>query len=300
MARQLGVILRAVGKDCKVRKYNPSAGSYGTKPKYWIQERKGRKGKRSFKIWDKLDALGMTDIYCDEIIGLRNSQNETFDIEVPNGHTYLANGFISHNTSSLVLGCASGIHPHHASKYIRRVQCNKIDNVYRHFKKANPSLCEESVWSANKTDDVISFPIEVAEGTMLKPDLNAIKHLDIIKSTQQNWVNTGKTEANKKNINHNVSCTVICKPDEWDEVISYLFENRAYFSAVSLLGSSGDKDYQQAPMESMSTEDELKKFEEIKKNFKHVDYTKMVENDDETAPQNEIVCAGGACEIVRI
>ncbi len=203
-------------------------------------------------------------------------------------------------TSSLVLGCGSGIHPHHAQRYLRRVQCNKIDNVYKFFKKHNPALCEESVWSANKTDDIIAFPIEVPTGTMLKPDLSALKHLDIIKSTQQNWVMSGKTDINKKNVSHNVSCTVICKENEWDDVVKYLYDNREYFAAVSLIGDCGDKDYPQAPMEGMNTEEEIKKFEEMKAIFKHVDYTKMVENDDETAPQNEIVCAGGACELVRI
>jgi ribonucleoside-diphosphate reductase alpha chain len=203
-------------------------------------------------------------------------------------------------TSSLVLGSGSGIHPHHAKRYIRRVQCNKLDNVYKFFKKHNPQLCEESVWSANKTDDIISFPIEVADGTMLKPDLSALKHLEIIKNTQQNWVETGKTDVNKKNVSHNVSCTVVCQNNEWDDVVKYLFENRDYFSAVSLLGACSDKEYPQAPMESMTTEEELNKFEELKARFKTVDYTKMVENEDETAPQSEMVCAGGSCEIVRI
>src|SRR3990167_6456026 len=61
-------------------------------------------------------------------------------------------------TSSLILQSASGIHPHHGHKYFRRVQCNKVDPVYAHFKKMNPHMCEESVWSANKTDDVVTFP----------------------------------------------------------------------------------------------------------------------------------------------
>lgn len=203
-------------------------------------------------------------------------------------------------TSSLVLGCGSGIHPHHALNYIRRVQCNKLDNVYKFFKKYNPQLCEESIWSANKTDDVISFPVEVPAGTMLKSDLTALKHLEIIKSTQQNWVNTGKTEANHKDISHNVSCTVICKNEEWNDVVQYLFDNREHFAAVSLIGSMGDKEYKQAPMEAMATPEELERFKTLKNGFKHVDYTKMIENDDETAPQNEAVCAGGACEIVSI
>src|SRR5690606_37313372 len=83
-------------------------------------------------------------------------------------------------TSSLVLGTSSGIHPHHARKYFRRVQCNKLDNVYNHFKKSNPHATEESIWSANKTDDVVSFPIEVNERSIIKSDLKAIQYLDYI------------------------------------------------------------------------------------------------------------------------
>jgi len=62
-------------------------------------------------------------------------------------------------TSSLFLGTASGIHPHHSRRYFRRVQNNTMDNVYKFFKKHNPHMCEPSVWSANQTDDIIAFPI---------------------------------------------------------------------------------------------------------------------------------------------
>lgn len=109
-------------------------------------------------------------------------------------------------TSSLVLGSASGIHPHHARRYFRRVQNNKLDNVYNHFKSVNPHATEESTYSANKTDDIITFPIEISESAMVKKDLTALKHLDIIRSTQENWVLPGTTKYNKKNITHNTSC----------------------------------------------------------------------------------------------
>lgn len=203
-------------------------------------------------------------------------------------------------TSSLVLKCGSGIHPHHARNYIRRVQCNKTDNVFRFFKKHNPKLCEESVWSENKTDDVISFPVSVGEKALIKSDLTALKHLDLIKSTQQNWVMNGLTDANKKDCSHNVSCTVVVQNGAWDDVTKYLFDNREYFSAVSLLGEYGDKEYEQAPMEKMESEDDMKRFKELQDAFKHVDYTKMIEEDDETAPQMEVVCGNGSCDLVRV
>ena len=200
-------------------------------------------------------------------------------------------------TSSLVLGSASGIHPHHSRKYLRRIQCNKIDNVYQYFRLFNDKHCEESVWSANKTDDVVTFPIEITNGALTKKDLDAFKHLEYIKSTQQNWVLPGTTKHNKKKTTHSVSCTVLIKEGQWDEVATYLYENRDYFAAVSLLASTGDKDFKQAPMEDITTEKDEKIFNRLSKSLSPVDYTVLEEATDETSLQQVLACAGGNCEI---
>jgi ribonucleoside-diphosphate reductase alpha chain len=60
-----------------------------------------------------------------------------------------------------------------------------------------------------------------------------------------------------KNVRHNVSNTIIV--DDWDVVEKYLYENRNWFSGVSLLTLSGDKDYNQAPFTSILTAKELVK-----------------------------------------
>ena len=200
-------------------------------------------------------------------------------------------------TSSIVLGAASGIHPHHARKYFRRIQCNKLDNIYNFFKIYNPELCEESVWSANKTDDVLTFPIVIPEGAMVKEDLTAIKHLDIIRETQENWVDYGTSKYNKKNIKHSVSCTVLVEENEWDNVIDYLYNNRNFFTAVSLLPKSGDKIYKQAPMEAVLTKEDEETFNKLEKELEKVDYTKLEEQSDETKLQDEIACGGNGCEL---
>jgi len=200
-------------------------------------------------------------------------------------------------TSSIILGAASGIHPHHSRRYFRRIQCNKLDNVYNFFKMYNPDLCEESVWSANKTDDILTFPVEIPEGAMVKEDLTAIKHLGIIKNAQENWVNYGTSKHNKKNIKHSVSCTVLVDEDEWDKVVKYLFENRENFTAVSLLPKTGDKIYKQAPMEAVISKEDEKRFEKLSKEIEKVDYTKLEEAHDETKPQDEVACGGNGCEI---
>lgn len=199
-------------------------------------------------------------------------------------------------TSSLVLQSASGIHPHHARKYFRRVQCNKIDPVYLHLKQSNSHICEESIWSENKTDDVATFPIEVSDNVIIKDDLTAIQHLEIIKSTQKNWVMNGKSSFNKKDIENNVSCTVIVGENEWDDVVKYMFDNKNYFAAVSFLSKSGDKTFIQAPLEKISSPEDEDKWKYVCDNFKNVDYTQLREENDDTALQAELVCAGGACD----
>lgn len=162
-------------------------------------------------------------------------------------------------SSSCVLGTASGIHPHHAKRYIRRVQANKSENVYKHFKNVNPRACEESVWSANKTDDVISFCVEVPDGSKTKNQVCASSLLEIVKSTQQNWVipGTNLNLCTKPWLNHNVSNTINVQQDEWQEVEEFIYNNRKYFCGISLLPATGDKDYPQAPFTTVYLPSEM-------------------------------------------
>ena len=162
-------------------------------------------------------------------------------------------------TASCILGTSSGIHPHHAKRYIRRVQANKMEDIYQHFKKTNPRACEESVWSANDSDDVISFCVEVPDGAKLKNKVGAIDLLECVKSTQKNWVMAGRNEGLcvKPFLQHNVSNTINIKPEEWEIVQGFIFKNRKYFCGVSLLPVSGDKDYPQAPFTTVYLPSEM-------------------------------------------
>jgi len=162
-------------------------------------------------------------------------------------------------STSCILGTASGIHPHHSKKYFRRIQCTKIDPVANHYKKYNPQAVEESVWSANKTDNVVTTLIQPAPDAIVKSDINAVQLLEKVKLTQKNWITYGKDEklCAKPFLNHNVSNTINVKPGEWDEVADFIYKNRKYFAGVSLLSHSGDKDYHQAPMQAVHSEIEI-------------------------------------------
>jgi len=296
-------------------------------------------------------------------------------------------------TGSLILGTlATGIHSHHYVRYLRTVQANTDEKTYQYFKKFNPNACEPSLTSATKTDDVVYFPIEVPDGAKTKNQLPALKMLEIVKSTQQNWVMNGKRKerCTMPWIENNVSNTVTVREDEWDEVTSYIFKNRKYFTGITLLGTSGDKDYPQAPYCAVYTSRQIaaeygeaalwtsglielalrsfdsklynaciavmtpdyspmddgtlsmckssdlliaslrkefvershkfahkyfnsdfkkltycmkdvfnwKRWHDLNLSFTSVDYTQLVEREDNTSPEQQVACAGGACEIV--
>jgi len=165
-------------------------------------------------------------------------------------------------TASCILGTSSGIHPHHAKRYIRRVQANKLEDIYAHFQETNPRACEESVWSANDSDDVISFCVEVPAGSKTKNQIGAIQLLEYVKSTQQSWVipGTNKNLCTQPWLVHNVSNTINVKSSEWEEVENHIYKNRKYFCGISLLPVTGDKDYPQAPFTAIYLPSEQVRF----------------------------------------
>lgn len=162
-------------------------------------------------------------------------------------------------SSSCILGTASGIHPHHAKRYFRRVQANKIEVPLQYFEKFNPMAVEQSVW--NQNDKIISFLCEVPDGAKTKNSMNAIAMLDLVKLTQQNWVESGVRSERclQPWLRHNVSNTINIRPEEWDDVGEYIYKNRKWFTGISMLPMSGDKDYPQAPFCAVYTPSEIVK-----------------------------------------
>jgi len=162
-------------------------------------------------------------------------------------------------STSCVLSTGSGIHPHHAKRYIRRVQANRAEFPLQHFQKINPLAVEKSVWSANGTDYVISFLCEVPKTAITKNKMGAVELLKKVQLTQQNWVESGTNPEYcvVPYVRHNVSNTITVKEDEWQDIEDYIYDNRKWFAGISLLPASGDLDYPQAPFTSVLDAKEL-------------------------------------------
>jgi hypothetical protein len=159
--------------------------------------------------------------------------------------------------ASVVLGTASGIHPEHSEKYFRVMQLNKESNTAKWLVDNMDFLLEDSVWSQTKSDYVVFVPVENPKKGLFKKDMKGIKHLELIKLVQQNWVNAG-TNPEKciyNPVNHNTSCTVII--DDKDVIVDYIWDNKEEFTAVSFMSDYGDKDFNQAPFTSVLNLEEL-------------------------------------------
>jgi ribonucleoside-diphosphate reductase alpha chain len=198
-------------------------------------------------------------------------------------------------TASLLLGTGSGIHPHHARRYFRRVQVNRIDPVYRFFKHANAHMTEKSAYN-QATDDVVTFPVEAPEHAITRHDLSALRFLEYVKLVQRHWVEAGcASDAWSPGLHHNVSNTISVAEHEWDEVSDFIWENRQHFTGIALLTEVGDKTYLQAPREELSTPEDVRKWNALA--YNPVDYSQMRETSDATALRQELACAGGTCEL---
>ncbi len=155
-------------------------------------------------------------------------------------------------------------------------------------------MTEPSVYHPD-SDDVITFPEEAPETALLKSHLGAVSFLEHVILVQRHWVQAGRaSEDFSPGLHHNVSNTCTVKPDEWDEVERFIWENRDFLTGISLLPASGDKVYPQAPREEVSTEDDIAKWNRLK--YHPVNYTELREESDETTLQETPACAGGVCE----
>jgi ribonucleoside-triphosphate reductase (thioredoxin) len=161
--------------------------------------------------------------------------------------------------ASVLLQTASGIHAEHSARYLRHVQLNKDSEVAQLIAEANPYMVEESVWSTNRTDYAVAFPVISPKGSIYREELFGVGLLEKVRSVQQHWVEAGTNVdlCAHPALRHNVSNTVTVPDHMWAEVEDYVYDNRQYFAGISFLAGSGDKDYAQAPMTEVLTEDEI-------------------------------------------
>ena len=126
LASELLIVLRAIGINGKIQfrndKYHDKTyytvvfdiyGSEDFKNEQWVLSQFRRNHDELLSIADNL--------YTSEIVEITDSENDTYDIEVPENNTYLANSYISHNTISMILNTSSSLEPNFAFEWKRNI-----------------------------------------------------------------------------------------------------------------------------------------------------------------------------------
>ncbi len=190
-------------------------------------------------------------------------------------------------TSSLVVGSSSGIHAWHNDYYVRRMRVGKNESLYRYMVENLSALVEDDHFFPH-IQAVMSFPQKAPDGAILRTE-SFMDLLERVKRFNLDWVRTGYREGKNQ---HNVSCTISLKDDEWETCGNWMWDNREYYTGISVLPYDGGT-YIQAPFEDITKE----KFDEMVQHLHSVDLTQVREVEDNTALQDQAACAGGACEI---
>ena len=190
-------------------------------------------------------------------------------------------------TSSLVLGCSSGIHAYHAPYYIRRMRINKDEALYNYLSKALPNLIEDEYFDPEHTA-VLSVPIKSPETAIFRNE-SSIDLLARVKKFHDTWIKGGHISGANT---HNVSVTVSVKEDEWDSVGEWMWNNRESYNGISLLPADGGT-FMQLPFEDC-TKEIYDKFLDC---VMSINIDDVVEEEDIVEHKQDVACGGGGCEL---
>lgn len=192
-------------------------------------------------------------------------------------------------STSAVLGCSSGIHAWYSKYYIRNVQCAVGDDLYNYFNDYHPELIKIMDWDSKSA--VIGTPQKAPDTAILREDETAIEMLERVKLFNLEWVKNGYRSGSN---NNNVSATVSIKDGDWEDVGEWMWENRNNYNGLSVLPYDGGQ-YVDAPFQECTKEEYERLMNII--NSSPIDLTKIVEEEDSTNLNDQVACAGGACEV---
>ncbi len=183
-------------------------------------------------------------------------------------------------TVSQLVDSASGIHSRHSNYYIRTVRIDKKDALYEFLKEKGVPV-EDCLMDKYHQTAVFSFPIKSPKGSITRDDRTAIQELETWLIYQRHWCH------------HKPSVTINVRESEWLSVAAWVYEHFDEISGISFLPHS-DHSYQQAPYQEVSKEDfrvALKETPQL------IDYSELIEQDDNTEGSQTLACVGNSCEI---
>ncbi|MGL6064237.1 MAG: hypothetical protein ACRC0V_08490 [Fusobacteriaceae bacterium] len=192
-------------------------------------------------------------------------------------------------TSSLVLGCSSGIHAWFADYYIRNIQCKVGDDLYNYFNTYHKPLIK--IMDIDPHSAVIGIPIKAPDNATTVKNENTLNFLERISKFNSEWVQNGY----RKGPNHNnVSATVYIKKGEAKRVSEWMWEHREEYNGLAVFPelSGNYKDVPHIQITREEYEERIKYFDDIE-----IDLVKIIEEEDNTTQKENLACSGGSCEL---
>jgi ribonucleoside-diphosphate reductase alpha chain len=191
-------------------------------------------------------------------------------------------------TTSLVLGCSSGIHAWHAEYYIRRMRAGKDEELAQYMMRVAPALVEQDVMVPHQV--VLSFPQKAPDGACVRTE-SIFNLLERVKHVSQEWVDVGHKKGDNR---HNVSCTISVRDNEWEELTNWMWINRKHYNGISVLPYFGAEAYPQLPFEDCTKE----VYESLLVHLEAINIDEVFEKDGKAINlAGELACAGGFCEL---
>jgi ribonucleoside-diphosphate reductase alpha chain len=182
-------------------------------------------------------------------------------------------------TVSQLVDAASGIHPRHDPYYFRRVRSDNKDPLTKHMIDAG--IPHEPDVTKPDSTTVFTFPKKAPDNATMRSDVSAIDHLELWLKYQRHWCE------------HKPSVTISVKEEEWPTVGAWVWEHFDEMSGVSFLPHDGGT-YRQAPYETVSKE----QYEELLSMMPtNIDWTQLVEKEDNVEGVQTLACVAGGCEI---
>ena len=136
---------------------------------------------------------------------------------------------------------SSGVHFSHAPYYIRRVRVSAKDPLAQALADTGfPWHPEVGQTILDHKTKVFEFPVKAPEGRT-KYDVSALEQLELYRTLMKHYVD------------HNASNTIHVRPNEWDDVEQWVYDNWDTIVGVTFL-SLDDSFYQLLPYEAITKE----------------------------------------------
>jgi ribonucleoside-triphosphate reductase len=200
-------------------------------------------------------------------------------------------------TASLIIErSGAGIHPMHAAFFKRRIQVNKVEAVYVHFKKYYPKALMDI--PNNTTTVAITQALKAPPGARLRNE-GVKSFLERVDRVSRDWIHFDEDTPGEY---HNISATASLNPEDWSYMGAWIWERKNLIRGITAFPVPAEPTEEQKKLWPHMPQEDCTEAEadEIIAYMKGFDVSKIKENADHTQLETTLVCSGERCERITL